>query len=307
MPASIVNQVVNLHRAQLQGIIELGGVRKVRKLYEQARSELEDKLSELKKAGKDATFTAHHARMVLLQVRDGLSQFQQQFVPALAKQGKASATLAQRHTVSAIKKFESRFTGTQPVLQIEEAGVFARVYRGIEPSLLDRYHKYTRNYPLPTIKRIRNNLAMSMLKNEGVQQAVDRIAGAGGIFAREKWRAERIVRTESSYAYGISQQRCLEETAQEVPRLMKRMISTFDGREGEDAVEQHLQTVPVTDYFIWHKQTKQGVQIVRYQNPPSRPNDRAVVIPWRSDYHSREVEAGPIEPRMPSADLTTGL
>ena len=28
MPASVVTQIVNLHRAQLQGVIELGGVRK---------------------------------------------------------------------------------------------------------------------------------------------------------------------------------------------------------------------------------------------------------------------------------------
>ena len=300
MPASIVKQVVDLHRAQLQGIIELGGVRKVRKLYEQARAELEDKLSELKKAGKDTTFTAHHARMVLLQVRDGLSQFQQQFVPALAKQGKASATLAQRHTVSAIKKFESRFTGTQPVLQIEEAGVFARVYRGIEPSLLDRYHKYTRNYPLPTIKRIRNNLAMSMIKNEGVQQAVDRIAGAGGIFARERWRAERICRTEMQYAYGASHQRCLEETAQEVPRLMKRLVATFDERTGDDSKVLNGQTVPFDKPFVWMKQSKLGAVRVEYMQPPNRPNDRECVIPWRADYHSRAVEAGPVEPTMPS-------
>ena len=83
MPASIVNQVVNLHRAQLQGIVELGGVRKVRKLYEQARAELEERLAALKRRGMGESFTAFHMRQILLQVRDGLLMFQDQFGPAL--------------------------------------------------------------------------------------------------------------------------------------------------------------------------------------------------------------------------------
>lgn len=269
MAASVVNQVVRLHRAQLQGIIELGGVKKVGRLYDQAREELEEKLAVLKRHGEDQTFTAHHLRMVLLQVRDGLLAFQQQFVPALSRQGQVGARLAQRHTAEAIKTFERHFSGTTPVLQIEEASVFARVYRGIEPSLLDRYHKYTRNYAQPTIDRVRRNLASSLLQGEGVGRAVDRIAGAGGIFARERWRAERIVRSETSYAYGVTGQEMLRETSHEVPRLMKRLVTTFDDRTGDDSKELNGQTVDWDKPFTWRKRLRGGgEQIVTYMQPP---------------------------------------
>lgn len=307
MPASVVSQVVNLHRAQLQGIIELGGVKKIRALYEQARLELEEKLAELKRRGAGETFGAHHMRMVLLQVRDGLVQFQSEMVPALQANARASATLAQRHTASAVKKFERRFSGTEPVLRIEEAGVFQRVYHGVEPSLLDRYHKLTRNYPMPTIQRARGALAMSLLEGGTVEGAVDRVAGTMGIFARERWRAERIVRTEMSYAYGVTNQKMLEETAQEVPRLMKRLVATFDDRTGDDSEELNGQTVPVDKPFVWVKHTKAGDVRVEYMAPPNRPNDREAVIPWRADYHSAPLEPGPVSPEMPGGVSFHGL
>ena len=153
---------------------------------------------------------------------------------------------------------------------------------------------------MPTLERVRNQLALSMIKGEGVDQTVNRIAAKGGIFDRERWRAERIVRSEGAYSYGVTGQRSLNEVAAEVPRLMKRLISTFDGREGEDAKEQHLQTVPYDGEFVWHKKTKSGIEIVRYSFPPSRPQDRAVLIPWREDYHASRSHPGAVTPSIPS-------
>jgi hypothetical protein len=300
VPASIVNGIINLHRAQLRGVIELGGVRKVQKLYEDIRAELEADLAGLVRKGQGQSFSAFHMRAVLLQVKDGLRAFQKGFAPELANSAEATATLAQRHVVGAVKAFEKRFAGTEPVLRLEEASVFRGVYKNVEPSLLMRHRQLVGGYPMATIQRVQNQLALSMIRNEGVGDAVRRIAAKGGVFDRERYRAERIVRTEGSYAYGQVNQQCLHEVAHEVPGLMKRMISTFDGREGEDAVEQHLQTVPFADDFIWHKKTKHGVEIVRYQNPPSRPNDRAVVIPWREDYHAARSHPGAVTPSMPS-------
>ena len=300
MPASIVNQVVNLHRAQLQGIVELGGVRKVRKLYEQARAELEERLAALKRRGMGESFTAFHMRQILLQVRDGLLMFQDQFGPALSKNAKAGALLAQRHTIGAITQFERRFTGTRPVLAIEEAGVFARSYRGLEPSLLSRYHKYVRNYPQATINRIQNGLALSLIQGEPLERAVDKVAATDGLFARDRWRAERIARTEMGYAYGITGQKMLEETAHEVPGLMKRLVATIDARTGDDSKILDGQTVPWNKPFVWMKPTKAGPVRVEYMAPPNRPNDREVMVPWRADYHSRSISSAPITPRLPS-------
>lgn len=275
-------------------------MRKIRQQYDAVRAELEAELAAMRRAGTDQTFSAFHARQVLLQVRDGLRAFQKNLANQLDDGGLAAATLAQRHTVNAIKQFERRFSGTTPVLRLEEASVFARVYAGVEPTLLHRYHRLTTNYPMATLDRVRNNLALSMIRGEGVQAAVNRIAGKDGIFDREKWRAERIVRTEGAYAYGAVGQRSLAEVSQQVPRLMKRLVATDDVREGEDSKQLDGQTVPWDQPFVWKKPVRGGgIEVVQYMHPPNRPHDREVVIPWRADYHAGTIHAGPVEPRMP--------
>ena len=301
MPASIVNQVVNLHRAQLRGVIELGGVRKVRGLYESVRAEIEADLADMVRRGQGQTFSAHHLRLVLLQVRDGLRAFQRGFASELENSGEATATLAQRHVVGAIKQFEKRFAGAEPVLRLEEASVFRKVYGGVEPSLLHRYHRLVGNYPMATVQRVQNQLALSMIKGEGVDQSVRRIAAKGGIFDRERWRAERIVRTEGSYAYGVTNQKCLQEVAREVPGLMKKLITTFDQRTGDDSKALNGQTVPFDKPFVWMKKTKAGTERVEFMNPPNRPNDRECVVPWRTDYAPPAKRPGPVDPSMPSS------
>jgi uncharacterized protein with gpF-like domain len=140
---------------------------------------------------------------------------------------------------------------------------------------------------------------MSMIKGEGVDQAVRRIASKGGIFDREKWRAERIVRTESAWSYGVVNQRCLEEVSTEVPGLMKRWVETMDQRTGQDSKDMNGQTVAFNAPFIWMKKTAHGVERVEVMASPNRPNDRSVVIPWRADYHGKTTTAGPVDPKMP--------
>jgi uncharacterized protein with gpF-like domain len=139
-----------------------------------------------------------------------------------------------------------------------------------------------------------------MVKGETVDQTVGRIASKGGIFDRERWRAERIVRTEASYAYGVSNQRCLHEVAKQVPRLMKRLVTTWDERTGKDSMRLDGQTVPYDQPFVWMKKTKAGVERIEYMAPPNRPNDRETVIPWRSDYQMPGGQAGAVNPEMPS-------
>ena len=237
--------------------------------------------------------------MVLVQVQDALRGFKSGFAAHLRDTSEMAATLGARHLVGAIKKLERRFTGVEPVLRVEEAGVFQGMYAGIEPSLLARHNHLVARYPLETIRRVEGQLSQSLLSNETVDQATNRIIGAGGIFGRERYRAERIVRTECAYSYGVTQQASGRELLHQIPKLMKRLISTFDGREGEDAKEQHLQTVPWNENFIWHKKTKHGVEIVWYPFAPSRPNDRAVLIPWRENYHAVVGRPGTIAPSMP--------
>ena len=289
MAFSTVLRIVNLHRAQLAGLAEIRGVGRLRPLYEEARADLERKLRRAVRAGRGDTFGAHHLRLVLAQVADACRAVQDDVYERLEDTGAVAARLAPRQHLAALEALQEHFKGATPVLQAREAAVFQYGFgRGAMPaSLLDRFRASSRLYGPETIRRVRDQLSLSMLQGEGVDDAVDRVAGTDGVFAAQRWRAERIVRTETAHAVGVSGQRALTQLAQAVPKLQKRLVATRDDREGEDSKELDGQIVDVDQPFVWVVKNAAGVstgKVVRYMAPPNRPNDREVVIPWRADW-----------------------
>jgi hypothetical protein len=293
-PSSIV-QLLKLQRAQLQGLCEIRGARKMAPIYEAARADLEKRLAWMKREGLDRTFTAQHARIALAQVKDAILFFQKNLAGHLTKNARTAAVLSHRHVVGAVKTLERTFSGHTPVLQLEQAAVFRKVYQGVEPSLLDRYKRSSALYGPPVVAKIRDQLSTSILAAETVDQATERIMGT---FGGERWRAERIARTEMSYGYHLVKQRAMEQLRDDVPDMQKRLVATHDSRTGEDSEELDGQTVDVAKPFIWNEPVKGGgTKVVRYMHPPNRPHDREVVIPWRPGWaDSKMPEAGPVEP-----------
>lgn len=287
-----VADMLNLHSRQLVRLREAGGVKKMRDSYEKARADLESRLAKLVKQGKGQTFTAHHMRTALVQIRQGLIEFSREMSGVLSSQARTAAELANKHHVKTIKALEKKFTGHAPVLAVEQAAVFQKVYKGVHPSLLNRFKKSEAFYTKPVVKKIRDELTQSLLSGETVDQAVERVVGVDGVFNGQRWRAERIVRTEMTHAYATVNQASMVETAKEVPGLKKKLIATFDDRTGEDSKELHGQIQPVDQPFVWNVKNSKGVptgEVVKYMNPPNRPNDREVAIPWRDSWAESSV------------------
>jgi len=301
---SAVMRMVDLHRRQLFGLTEVRGVGRLQKFYERSRTDLERKLTGMVRAGKGQTFGAQHLRQVLAQVSATVRELQGEIAEHLDDTGGLAAKLAPRHLVGAVETLEKHFGGLAPVLQPSQAAVFQRAYRGQAPSLLDHFKRSSELYGPPVVKKIRDELTLSMLQGEGVDEAVDRVAGTDGVFAKQRWRAERIVRTEVSYAYGVSNQVGMAALKAQVPRLMKRLVETIDNRTGEDSIELNGQTVDVDKPFRWVVKNSRGVptgKVVEYFQPPNRPQDRAVTIPWLASWPASPQldDAGPVRPRVP--------
>lgn len=288
MPSAVVG-LLKANRKQLVRLIEAKGAKAARKLYEESRAELEKKLARLKQQGKDQSFTAHHNRMVLLQVKHALLSLDAKLKGHLDKQVDSAALLANRHLVKSVKALEKKFAGHAPPLQVEQAAVFQGVYKKVKPSLLDRHKKSLRFYGKPVVDKVKLEMAKSMLQNETVDQAVDRIAGVGGVFAEQRWRAERIARTEMAEAYGQVQHLSMMEMQRtDLPDLKKKWIAHMDDRTGEDSKELHGTVLPLNQEFTYTYQTKKGPKTLRSLTGVLRPNDRCTVIPWRDGWVDSE-------------------
>jgi hypothetical protein len=219
--------------------------------------------------------------MVLVQVKDGVDQIEKAMAQHLGRESKTAGLLAHRQVIKEVKAGTQHFMGHTPVLRVEQAAVAKGIYSGVETSLLKRHASSVRLYGQPTIKAVEHQMALSLTSGDNVGDAIDRVQDA---IAGERWRAERIVRTEMSYSFGVTKQASMVAVQQEIPSLQKRLVATHDDRTGDDSKELDGQTVDVTRPFKWVVKNAHGVptgKVVYYMQPPNRPNDREVVIPWR--------------------------
>jgi hypothetical protein len=239
--------------------------------------------------------------MVLVQVRDGVAQFESVLAEHLGQEARGAGLLAHRQVVREIKAGTKAFTGHTPVLRAEQAAVAEGLVAKVKPSLIRHHVSSARRYGPETTRAVEHQMALSLTSGESVSEAVDRVQDT---IAGERWRAERIVRTEMSYSFGVTKQASMEALAQELPdRLQKRLVATHDDRTGDDSLQLDGQTVDVGHPFVWHVKNSKGAptgKVVFYMQPPNRPNDREVVVPWRSSW-------GNIGPQGAVAPTTAGL
>ena len=111
------------------------------------------------------------------------------------------------------------------------------------------------------------------------------------VLASERYRFERIVRTETAHLYNAGQYDGIHALREHFPDLMSRWVEhvndatwePLDARVAKDSIALHGQVVlPGTAFTmpndssvpssLWGKQ---------WDFPPNRPNDRAVIAPWR--------------------------
>lgn len=271
----------------LERYIEVHGVRKTRTFLRQLKNELRSRL--LSVGGQpDTSVTALQLEAMLAQVEAILSRSVRQMTIMLDDASKTASVMGARHAVKEFKALEKHFKGTTPVLSLDRASVFKRVVNGQKGSLLRRNQRSVARWGLNMIGQIENTMSVSVATGASTHETVKRIAGKAGLIESEMWQAERIVRTELSFAHGATKQAALNHTAEEFEEeddpVMKRIIETFDDRTGDDSFVIHGQTVPAGKPFEWKRKRKGAWQLVQFMHPPNRPNDRSVVIPWRASW-----------------------
>lgn len=68
----------------------------------------------------------------------------------------------------------------------------------------------------------------------------------------------------------------------EIPDLKKTLFHPMDNRTGKDSkrLSQNNPIVPINEPFIEYSTGKK----LEYMAPPNRPNDRAILIPYRDEW-----------------------
>lgn len=202
--------------------------------------------------------------------------------------GSARATV--RESLRSLNSFLKRLKGGSSPLD-DDARVRA-IYDMRAAQLASMRQATISSLGLGMNQRLRDVLMQAV---PGEDRAGDIIQRVGAAIDGEWWRVERIVATETAFAYNEAQADGMLEVARQDPRfrgLLMRWTEKIsdagvphDKRVAPDSIAMHAQLAPPGGMFIMppdaaaHKISSTLLHR-SWPFPPNRPHDRAVLTPW---------------------------
>lgn len=282
----LAERTIQAHLGQLSRHVETRGLRGVRRLYRLTRASLQERLR--KAAGGSSEITPLILQAMLEQTELVLGASADELRALLGDVSSKSAELGLTQATKEYATLAKHFRGTTPVLDFDTPAVMQGLVENVDSSLLVRHRLRTQTWSQAAIARMEERMSIGAMSGQNVDELIGEIASDEKL-AEERWRAERIVRTESAYAHGAGKQRAMQEADALVEQpLYKRLIETIDNRTGDDSFLLKGQTVPVDEPFTWKRKRGGGWVVEPYMWPPNRPNDRAVAIPWDLTWEDSE-------------------
>lgn len=259
------------------------------------RDKMADSLRSFLKGEQVASeYTMHKHRALLAQLDDAIKTAHRELPSAalsdLKRESFGAAKIGVKKLERMIIEGEKKYAGAVSSLNIPVAKVLTNVKR----TMMGRYETKSDKYAGDVGRRIRNELAVGVLKGETVGEMTKRIMGAGhyartakkGVTAvaeemanttifKAKHEAERLVRTEIVNAYTESQIESLYEAEEDDPGYQKMWDAASDKRVCLDCYALNGVVVDLNHNF------RGGVQ-----GPPLHPNDRCCIVPWHKGWGS---------------------
>lgn len=281
------------HRAKLDRLLDRRGLSPMKRLYDEAADGMASKLRRTM-AQMPGSFTLHQQRIALAQLRQGQWLISNRLAGELGDLSLEAQKESLRGLASGLTKLEKDFVGSEVTLPIEEAARFRGVIDKRRTSLLKMHKDSMARYGARAVTDMEDALSVSLISGETPLEAVERVREVIDV---EWWQAERIVRTETAWAYNATHRDGIVESAEELPGLMMQWNEYVDeqgnpqdNRVGVDSLAMHGQVTDVDGEFIMPPKAPDGTPVSpslvgeSWEFPPNRPNDRAVLVPWRAEW-----------------------
>ncbi len=236
--------------------------------------------------GPDATFTAASA-VAFRPVNEWATvSVMRKLLRLLRSSSTLTMAQALRRHAEMVKALDKIHLGAHRPRRITQAAMMSSILRGTKASLLGQHESSVASYGRQIIAGMEKQMRVGMVQGRSQYEMVGEVQ----LYTRERWRAWRIVRTESANAYNAVTQASLEESEREGEPTLKKILAHFDVRTAPDSIYVHGQIRPVAGLFA------DGAGR-RYKHPPARPNDRETVIPWYADDWEEDDYSRPRPPR----------
>lgn len=281
------------HRDRLNRLLDRRGIAPMKRLYDEAAAHMTKRLRQT--VGRlPGSFTEHQHRLALAQLKQGQAVISHRLAGELGDLTLEAQKESLRGLTSDLTRLERTFTGAEITLPIEEAARFRGVIDQRRTSLLKMHRESMARYGARAVTDMEEALSLSLITGETPGQAIDRIQE---VIDGEWWQAERIVRTETAWAFNATHHDGMVDAAEELDDLMMQWNEhvgpagdPLDDRVGVDSLAMHGQVTEVDGEFTMPPKAPDGSPVSdslvgeSWEFPPNRPNDRAVLVPWRKDW-----------------------
>jgi hypothetical protein len=265
------SQLAEKHIRKIIGL-EMEQGRNLAKEYEQARKFIKNRIFK----AEPGSFTEAQSKILLLQIDQALKILKEKS----DKEAFLGVQIASEQSINDLAKeisfFSKEFTGIETVIPIDvvlkSMDSETMLFNNFQASL-DAYSQTIRD-------NLNRELTQAIITKIPYQMVVERLDEVLGL---EEWRAARIARTELHNVYNASKVQGMGIAKERyVPGLKKALIHPMDARTGEDS--KILASInPIVEIDEPFRYTYAGKERV-FLYPPDRPNDRAILIPYSSDW-----------------------
>lgn len=282
--------LVEDQQRRLTFLVQRSGVGPVRRMYQDMLDDVTAKL----RAAPLGTFSHVQAQGMLGQLRIGMARLIRSSAGAMGDAAYQIGMVSAREMLQTTMLMERELGEAVVSLPILEIGRLRGIVEGQASSVLRLHESSMARYGAHTVQAFERQLAGGLASGETTYQMITRIDRAGDV----GWNgAERIVRTELSYAYNATARATNEEQASEYDGEIWNQWTEhveggvpLDDRVGDDSLALHGQVAPPGGMFTQPPTSPRGEEVSEslvgqtWMHPPNRPNDRSVLVPWRQQW-----------------------
>lgn len=242
--------------------------------YKNIRQDLRDRLSSV----REGSFDAQKMRLVLAQVESAINAQSREMKSGIKDSGAKLSLDGVEDLIAEYQRFESEFDSTPTGINVNAAAIASDASN----LMISKYDASVDSYSADQKARIASILTQAVVEGVPYSKVVDQLSKYQ---LGEEWKIQRLARTElhNIYAQGkLTGMREMRDTT--VPDLQKALMHPLDARTGDDS--KYLAKLnPIMDIdepfsYKWNGQKR------TFMAPPDRPNDRAILIPYREEWGS---------------------
>jgi hypothetical protein len=240
--------------------------------YLRAKKELKNRLL----ITPDNTFTEARLRETLAQIDAAIQAIRASYQGDMRSAFEFMQENGVEDSVKEVNRFEKMFNGIASPLPLDA------IMASVEPAnyLFNQYESSMEAYNESLRSGIERELTQGLIQKKSYSQVVNDVES---YMMASQWQVQRIVRTELHNIYNVAKMNGFGRIKENyIPDLKKSMVHPMDERTGEDSIALAKRN-PIIDIDKPFKQKFNGKEYV-FMAPPNRPNDRAILVPYRASY-----------------------